>query len=202
MSLGGRVPIRDLTASRLVLEVLRVEHADEMGPLLDDPTLRTYIGGEPSTAAELRTRYEAWVVGGSADGTQVWLNWIVRRRDTEQAVGTVQATVSAQVGRLNADVAWVVGTSHQGQGYAREAAQRMAEWLRQEGVEVLIAYCIPNTRPRWRSPAQSGLPVPSRLSTARSAGCGRRSSPLDSDRLSIYRDRTRYCLERHCYERP
>ncbi|MDQ6874867.1 MAG: GNAT family N-acetyltransferase [Actinomycetota bacterium] len=114
-----------------------------MGPLLDDPGLHTYISGEPATATELRTRYQAWAAGGSADGLQVWLNWIVRRRDNGQAVGTVQATVSERDGALTADVAWVIGSSQQGQGYARESAQAMANWLRQEGVEVLIAYVHP-----------------------------------------------------------
>jgi len=55
----------------------------------------------------------------------------------------MQATVSEQHGRLTADVAWVIGTSQQGQGYAHEAAQAMVGWLRLHGVEVVIAHVHP-----------------------------------------------------------
>jgi hypothetical protein len=106
-----------LCSERLVLEPLRVEHADEMAPLLDDPTLHTFTGGKPATLEELRSRYARQVVGQPPDGSQHWLNWIVRRRDDGQAVGFVQATISEQNGDLTADVAWVVAVSQQRSGY-------------------------------------------------------------------------------------
>lgn len=51
-------------------------------------------------------------MGHSPDGSQRWLNWIARRRDDRQAVGTVQATVTVQAGRLTAAV--VDGEVHWG----------------------------------------------------------------------------------------
>ena len=36
-----------LESERLVLEPLRVEHAEELAPLLDDPRLHEFIGGDP-----------------------------------------------------------------------------------------------------------------------------------------------------------
>ncbi len=40
-----------LRASRLDLEPLRVEHAQEMAPLLEDAGLHLYVGGQPATPA-------------------------------------------------------------------------------------------------------------------------------------------------------
>lgn len=47
---------------------------------------------------------------------------MARRRQEGRAVGTVQATVTLENDVLVAEVAWVVATPHQRQGYAREAA--------------------------------------------------------------------------------
>ncbi len=125
-----------LPGARLELEPLRVEHAQEMAPLLDDPGLHTYIGGRPATLAQLQERYRRQVVGRSPAGSQLWLNWVARRREDARAVGTVQATVTdgaAGQDGPTAEVAWVVATAYQGQGYAREAAQVMVTWLRAQG---------------------------------------------------------------------
>lgn len=132
-----------LVTGRLRLEPLRVEHARELAPLLADPGLHAFTGGHPDTAEELAARYARQVADRSPDGAQRWLNWVVRRRDSGQAVGTVQATVTGREGRLSAEVAWVTATSQQQRGYAREAAQAMVAWLRGQGVEVVIAHVHP-----------------------------------------------------------
>ena len=132
-----------LESERLTLEPLRIDHADEMAPLLDDPALHTFIGGKPATLQELRSRYADQIERQPPDGSQHWLNWIVRRRDDGQAVGFVQATISVQNGELTADVAWVVAVSQQRRGYAREAAQLMAKWLRQQNVQQVVAHVHP-----------------------------------------------------------
>ena len=46
-----------LRTARLSLEPLRVDHAEEMAPLLDDARLFDYTGGSPMTLEELRSRY-------------------------------------------------------------------------------------------------------------------------------------------------
>jgi RimJ/RimL family protein N-acetyltransferase len=128
------------------LEPLSVEHAQEMAPLLDDPGLHTFIGGRPATLLQLQEQYRRQVVGRSPDGAQRWLNWVVRRREDGCAIGTVQATVTEHVaveGGPAAEVAWVVATAHQGQGYAGEAAPIMIAWLRAQGVETILAYVHP-----------------------------------------------------------
>lgn len=136
--------IQLLTAPSLDLEPLTVEHADELHRLLDDPALHTFTGGQPADIHELRARYARQVLGRSPDGSQRWLNWVVRDRDTGRAVGTVQATVTTADGRRTAEVAWVVARPHQRRGYAREAARTMAAWLRAHGVQELVAHVHPD----------------------------------------------------------
>jgi RimJ/RimL family protein N-acetyltransferase len=126
---------------RLLLEPLRPEHAAEMAPLLADPALYRFTGGEPPSAPELAERYARQARGRSADGRHLWLNWIVREREDGVAAGYVQATVDAESGA--AEVAWVLGTAFQGHGYAREAAGAMVAWLRERGAAV-SAYVHPD----------------------------------------------------------
>jgi RimJ/RimL family protein N-acetyltransferase len=132
-----------LASERLQLEPLTVEHADEMVAVLDDADLHVFIGGQPATHEELRTRYERLVAGQSRDGNERWLNWVIRRRDDGRAVGTVQATVTRQDRRLTAEIAWVIGTGHQRLGFAREAALAMVAWLREHGVTTVVAHVHP-----------------------------------------------------------
>jgi RimJ/RimL family protein N-acetyltransferase len=134
----------EMTSDRLVLEPLLVGHATEMAALLDDPLLHTYVGGEPATLDELTATYTRQVVGRSADGSECWLNWIVRRRDDGRAAGYVQATVTEDGSRRSADVAWVIGRAHQGLGFASEAAGTMVAWLRSEGVDKVVAHVHPD----------------------------------------------------------
>ncbi len=143
MTAHERLEAQSLSSRRLWLEPLRPEHADEMAPLLDDVALHTFIGGEPATREELRDRYARLAVGRSPDGSQRWLNWIIRRQDTGRPVGTTQATVREEDGMLVADVAWVVASAHQRQGFAREAAGLMVRWLRRQGVDAVVAHVHP-----------------------------------------------------------
>jgi RimJ/RimL family protein N-acetyltransferase len=141
-------PSRALTAARLesarlVLEPLGVEHANELEPVLDDASLHRFIGGAPATGNELRARLERQSRGRSPDGRDCWLNWVVRERGTGRVVGTVQATVRTGDLAPTADLAWVIGTSHQGNGFAKEAAATMAEWLRERGITRLRAHIHP-----------------------------------------------------------
>lgn len=128
-----------INTARLTLEPLRVDHAAELAPALDDAELHRHIGGQPATLEQLHSRYEALVMGHSPDGAQGWLNWVVRRRGTGAVVGTVQATLDRAAGGMSAGVAWVIALPYQGQGFAGEASDGMVGWLRQQGVHRVIA---------------------------------------------------------------
>ena len=65
---------------------------------------------------------------------------MLRRRDTGELVGTVQATVTG----ASADLAWVVAVPHQGNGYAREAALAVRDRLRDGGITRFTAHIRPD----------------------------------------------------------
>lgn len=121
--------MQPLTSARLILEPLGPQHADELHPVLDDPELHRFIGGRPDTLAELRARLMRQAAGGSPDGREIWLNWLIRLRAGRDVAGTVQATVSVDAQPSVAYVAWVIGSAQQGHGYAREAAGLLVSHL-------------------------------------------------------------------------
>ena len=136
---AGPVP-----TDRLRLEPLRVEHALEAVAVLDDVRLHEWTGGAPPTLDELTATYRRQCAGRSPDGRHGWLNWMLRRRADGRLVGTVQATLShPDTGGTEAELAWVIGTGHQGEGYAGEAARAMTGWLRAHGVDALTAHIHP-----------------------------------------------------------
>jgi RimJ/RimL family protein N-acetyltransferase len=144
----GKVFIEEIDAPRLetlrlTLEPLRVEHAEEMVPVLADERLYAFTGGTPPTLEELRERYVRQASGRSPDGVERWLNWIVRRREDGAAIGFVQAAISEDPSPVTAVLAWVLGARFQGLGYAREAALALAEWALSIGVPRLVAYIHP-----------------------------------------------------------
>jgi RimJ/RimL family protein N-acetyltransferase len=140
---GARVgtwpPAAPLQTERLALEPLRIEHAAELAALLGDPELHRFIGGRPETLPEVTARVRRQVAGASPDGREGWLNWVLRIADGA-AVGTLQATLSG----AEAELAWVVGSAHQGRGYASEAAVAVRDWLRTQGIEEFTAHIHPD----------------------------------------------------------
>ena len=83
------------------------------------------------------------VRGSSPDGSEEWLNWIVRERASGRAIGFVQATLSG-ARRDRADIAWLIGVAWQRRGYASEAAAAVVEWLEARGVTTIDAHIHPD----------------------------------------------------------
>jgi RimJ/RimL family protein N-acetyltransferase len=144
MANGGSWPRAEvIQTARLTLEPLSEAHAEEAFPLLNDHLLHRFTGGEPLPLQELRASFARKAAGGSRHGAQGWLNWIVRDRAAGRVVGTVQATLLAAKGSLQADVAWIIGTKYQCRGYATEAARGMLAWLREHDVALIAANIHP-----------------------------------------------------------
>jgi RimJ/RimL family protein N-acetyltransferase len=119
---------------RLDLEPLTVAHAAELAPLLDDLALHEFTGGTPLDEAALAARYAQLAARRSPAGDQLWGNWLIRLRQTGEAVGTVQATLPTGGPAAGlAEVAWVVARGVQGRGYAREAAGSLVARLAAAG---------------------------------------------------------------------
>jgi RimJ/RimL family protein N-acetyltransferase len=146
-----------LESQRLVLEPLGLEHAEELAPVLDDVALHVFVGGQPVDVEELRARCERQARGRSPDGRQRWLNWVVRERRAGRSVGTVQATLMEEQRTVVAELAWVIGSSHQGQGFAKEAAGVTAAWLRAQGVQCLRAHIHPRHHASMAVARSAGL---------------------------------------------
>lgn len=133
-----------LETARLRLTPVREADAPEMAVVLADPRLNQFIGGAPPTVPELRGQYRRWETG-SGNPDELWLNWVVRMRDSGAPVGSTQATVTPDGpdGGLAAVVAWVIGVPWQGSGYASEAAAGMVSWLAGTGATVITANIHP-----------------------------------------------------------
>lgn len=117
-----------------------------MVDVLSGDDLYTFTGGAPPDEEQLHQRFVNQVSGSSADNTEGWLNWILRRRDNGEAVGTVQATMTDPAMRA-VELAWVVGRAHQGHGYATEATLAMRDWLLARGSDRPHAYIHDDNRP-------------------------------------------------------
>lgn len=122
MSADIEHPIR---TPRLLLEPQRAAHAPAMFALLADPAIYRHENEPPASLAWLQERFTKLESRRSADGSELWLNWVLRRSDGALA-GYVQATVQADG---QAWIAYVLGSAHWGQGLAGEAVAAMIDAL-------------------------------------------------------------------------
>ncbi len=118
---------RPLETPRLLLEPLAASHAAVVFDDLRDPALYELIPRDPPVSAtELAIRYRKLATRSSPDGTEAWLNWVARRRETGEPVGTFEATVYPD---RRAALAYTVFRRFWRQGLAKEACARVVESL-------------------------------------------------------------------------
>ncbi|KXV21748.1 acetyltransferase [Gluconobacter japonicus] len=85
---------------------------------LSDNRAYQFIPDEPPVSLEaLRDRYVFLSEGGNSDGTEIWLNWVIRQAVDQKAVGYTQATLTAE----EAIVAYHIFPAYWRQGIAAEA---------------------------------------------------------------------------------
>jgi ribosomal-protein-alanine N-acetyltransferase len=126
-----------LETARLWLEPIRADHADAMFAGLAEPSLYRYETDEPPASLdELRDRY-ARLAEGASPADQIWLNWILMRRDGSGAAGYVQATVEAD--RSWATIGYVILAGAQRRGFGVEAVGAMVRHLLAEHVAAIEA---------------------------------------------------------------
>ena len=144
-----------IATTRLDLIPLTADDADDLFEVLDDPELGRFTGeSSPADVEVLRERFAFWSSRRSPDLDELWLNWVVRRREDGRAVGHMQATV----GEGGASIAWVVGTAFQGQGIATEAGTALIGWLRATmGVSLIRAMIHPDHAASQAVAARVGL---------------------------------------------
>ena len=99
--------------------------AEFMVDVLADERMHEFTGGRPLSLEDLRSRYQRFESGRSPDGTEVWLNWIVRLADDLRPVSgwTVRScgagplrdqplARTGELGRDGAGLALSVGIDH------------------------------------------------------------------------------------------
>jgi len=87
--------MKTLVAGNLVLEPQVAAHAQAMFEVLSDPAIYEFENAPPESQAWLEQRFARLESRHSADGSQQWLNWVVRLHSGALA-GYVQATVTEE----------------------------------------------------------------------------------------------------------
>jgi ribosomal-protein-alanine N-acetyltransferase len=128
--------LRIVRTAVVTLEPQLAAHAEEMFVVLADPAIYEYENEAPRSLEWLPERYRKLESRRSPDGTQQWLNWVVRMPESG-LIGYVQATVHPD-GR--AAIAYELGSAWWGRGLARQAVQAMiTELVASHGVRELTA---------------------------------------------------------------
>jgi RimJ/RimL family protein N-acetyltransferase len=112
------------TAS-LALEPQVAAHAEEMFTVLGDPAIYEYENQPPPSLEWLRTRFTKLETRRSADGRELWLNWVIRL-PTSELIGYVQATVRQED---CAAIAYELSSAYWGRGLAHDAVKAMISEL-------------------------------------------------------------------------
>ena len=117
--------MRPLLTPLCRLEPQVAAHADELFPVLSDAAIYEFEGEPPPSLERLRAGLQRKEARVSPDGTEKWLNWVVRRNDGEVA-GFVQATVM-QSGCSY--VGYELGSKHWRMGLGSSAVAAVLEEL-------------------------------------------------------------------------
>jgi ribosomal-protein-alanine N-acetyltransferase len=136
------------------LEIIPLS-ADAIDALLrgDGPRLQTLTGAEfplpvappPYMADSLPVVRDRLRAG---DREAEWWNWVIVRRDSREAVGSVAFGGRPDVGGAVL-IGYAMYPAREGQGYATEAVRAMVDWaFAQPGVKVVRALA-----PVWNTPA-------------------------------------------------
>lgn len=102
--------------------------AEAMLLVLSDPAIYPYENAPPASLEWLHQRFAKLESRESLDGTEQWLNWVIRLPSGE-LIGYVQATVIADETGADATIACALSSSLWGQGLASEAVRAMVEEL-------------------------------------------------------------------------
>jgi [ribosomal protein S5]-alanine N-acetyltransferase len=118
------------------LEPLIAAHAKDLFALLRDERLYRYEAAEPpASIEELEVRCALLEKRRSPDGSEQWLNWVVRLHDGT-VVGRMQATIRADHTLIGYDIF----VPYWRNGYGKEACAAMLDFLEHEsGVTTIRA---------------------------------------------------------------
>ena len=128
--------MKTLTASHCILEPLVAAHAHEMFPVLSDPAIYEFENLPPISEEWLTERYQRLESRSSGDGTERWLNWVIRLPSGKLA-GFVQATVLPD---QTSFVAYELNSLYWRQGIGSSAVGEVLRELQENyGVKIFVA---------------------------------------------------------------
>lgn len=179
-ALDAAVVMRIIQTSRLQLEPQTVEHADEMFTVLSDPAIYTYENEPPPSLDWLRERFIRLETRRSADGTQLWLNWVIRL-PTSGLIGYVQATVKPE---RRAAIAYELSSAYWGRGLASEAVGAMMS-------ELVDHYWVQHLSAVLKSRNARSLRLLERLGFTPAPLEAHERDEVEHDELLMYRDVSR-----------
>jgi RimJ/RimL family protein N-acetyltransferase len=134
-----------LDTTRLHLEPLNVAHAREMAQVLADTSLYRYIGGTPPTVQRLTERYARQSLGHSPMENKAGSTGLSAAKTLPQQLALCKPPSWFTRISESSEIAWVIGSQHQGKGYATEASNRMVAWLHARSY-TLIAHIHPRNQ--------------------------------------------------------
>ena len=117
--------MRTIRATLCLLEPQVEAHAHEMFKVLSDPAIYEFENEAPPSESWLANRFAHLESRASEDGTEKWLNWVVRLPSGELA-GYVQATVLQSGSSL---IAYDLASHYWRRGIGRSAVLVMLEEL-------------------------------------------------------------------------
>jgi RimJ/RimL family protein N-acetyltransferase len=82
-----------LETDRLFLEPICEAHAAELCELFSDRELHHFVPFEPPTLEEQQKRCARWAIGHSPDGSEIYLNWAAREKQSRKVVGHFQGGI-------------------------------------------------------------------------------------------------------------
>jgi RimJ/RimL family protein N-acetyltransferase len=108
-----------LESKRLVYEQITSRHAGELKDVLDDPRVYVYVDdGVAPTFEQLLESFTLMKAGPPEHRKdERWVNYAVRIKDSQIAIGRVEATVIEH----RAEVAYLFGADYWGKGYGSES---------------------------------------------------------------------------------
>ncbi len=127
-----------LNTTRLTLDPITENHAEELWELFRDPELHHFVPFEPQPLEKQRERCAKWAKRRSPDRNEIWLNWIAKDKNASHVVGHFQVGIK-QDGV--ASIGYIVGSVHQNKGYSTEALEAIFRYLRDSlGVQEVKAW--------------------------------------------------------------
>lgn len=117
--------MRPLDANLCTLEPQVAAHAAEMFSVLSDPAIYEFENGPPPSEAWLKERFARLESRQSKNGSELWLNWVIRLSSGELA-GYVQATV---IGSNTSYVAYELASQFWRRGIGSCAVRAVLEEL-------------------------------------------------------------------------